>query len=228
MITFKPIIVQGGRRKDGTWPVYIRITFKGKSRRLPTTLVCTDADLTRSGKIKTAGVMEQGSRLIAKMRATLSGLSPFTLEAWEVDDVVAQIRKTMQAGTFKLDFFAFGEEYLNTKRAGTRKGYDTALNTFARFLGKRECDINAISRKMVVDFVRWCEKQPYMHHNPDGTLVATARKKVAMGASSAYVGHLSHIYEAAKWQYNDEDSGQIVIPRSPFSGMKKVYPAGQG
>lgn len=45
MITYKPIIISGGRRKDGTWPVKIRITFKSQVRRIPTTLVCTDADL---------------------------------------------------------------------------------------------------------------------------------------------------------------------------------------
>ena len=29
VVTFKPVIIQGNRRKDGTWTVYIRVTFKG-------------------------------------------------------------------------------------------------------------------------------------------------------------------------------------------------------
>lgn len=33
MITFKPIVIPGNRRKDGTYPVKIRVTFKGKTRR---------------------------------------------------------------------------------------------------------------------------------------------------------------------------------------------------
>lgn len=37
MITFKPIVIPGNRRKDGTYPVKIRVTFKGKSRRLAVT-----------------------------------------------------------------------------------------------------------------------------------------------------------------------------------------------
>lgn len=59
MITYKPIIIQGGRRRDGTYPVKIRVTFKGVVRRLPTTLVCTDSDITRSGRIKSAAVLER-------------------------------------------------------------------------------------------------------------------------------------------------------------------------
>ena len=81
IVTFKPIIIPGGKRKDGTWPVKIRVTFKGASRRLPTTLVCTDADLTRSGKIKNATLLDRAGELITRMRATLDGVSPFTLEA---------------------------------------------------------------------------------------------------------------------------------------------------
>ena len=108
MITYKPIIIQGGRRKDGTWPVKIRVTFKGVSRRLPTTLVCTDADLTRGGKIKNATVLEKAGELIARMRATTADLSPFTLEAWTVDRVVEHIRTRLDAQDFRLDFIAFG------------------------------------------------------------------------------------------------------------------------
>ena len=33
IVTFKPIVIN--KRKDGTWPVKIRVTFKGVSRRLP-------------------------------------------------------------------------------------------------------------------------------------------------------------------------------------------------
>ena len=98
MITYKPIIIQGGRRRDGTWPVKIRLTFRGQVRRIPTTLVCTDADLTRSGHIKNAPILEKAAELIARMRAACEGLSPFTLEAWTVDQVVQHIRGQLSAG----------------------------------------------------------------------------------------------------------------------------------
>lgn len=127
MITYKAIIIPGGRRKDGTYPVKIRITFKGVSRRLPTTLVARDADLTRSGRIKNATILEKAGELISRMRATTEGLSPFTLEGWEIDQVVAHIRTALSAESFRLDFFAWGREFIQGKAEGTRTGYTTAL-----------------------------------------------------------------------------------------------------
>lgn len=40
IVTFKLIVIN--RRKDGTWPVKIRVTFKGVSRRLPTTIAAAN------------------------------------------------------------------------------------------------------------------------------------------------------------------------------------------
>ena len=37
---------------------------------------------------------------------------------------------------------------------------------------------------------------------------------------------LQHIFNAAKDRYNDEDSEQIRIPKSPFDSIKKVFPSG--
>lgn len=214
MITFKPIVIQGGRRKDGTWPVKIRVTFKGASRRLPTTLVCLDSDLTKSKRIKNANVLQKAGDLISRMRAACADLSPYTLEAWSVDDVVAHIRRALTAETWRLDFFAFADGYIVCKQPTTRKAYTAALNTFARYLGERSIDVNAITRRMLLDFVAWCD--------------GNTRGKVAGGASAMYVAKLAHIYNAAKYQYNDEDSGTIRIPRTPFDGLRKSYPPSHG
>ena len=47
MITLKAIVIPNNRRKDGTYPVKIRVTYKGVSRRLATAMVCKPTDLTR-------------------------------------------------------------------------------------------------------------------------------------------------------------------------------------
>lgn len=228
MITYKPIVIQGGRRKDGTWPVKIRVTFHGTVRRLPTTLTCTDADLTRSGKIKNATILEKAGELIARMRGACDGLSPFTLEDWTVDDVVRHIRDTLAGDTFRLDFFEFADGFLVSKSATTRSTYTTALNALARYLGERRLDVNAITKKMLLEFAAWDEAQPALHWNPDGTYTPTGRTKVKGGASALHTAKLAHIFAAAKFQYNDDDAWRILIPRSPFDGLKKAYPPGKG
>jgi len=228
MITFKPVVNRNGRRRDGTWPVKIRVTFKRRSRQLRTNLVCTDAELTRSGRIKSAAVTDKANELISQMRTACRDLSPFIVDSWNVDDIIAHIRNALTAEKWTLDFFAFANKYLNIKKPQTRRSYETALNAFGRFLGKETCDINEITRKMILDFIDWYEAQPAIHICPDGRVVTTSRHKVANGASSMYVSKLAHIHAAAKYRYNDEDSGQILIPRSPFDNIKKSYPPSKG
>lgn len=206
MITYKPIIIPGGRRKDGIWPVKIRVTFKGVSRRIPTTLACTDADLTRSGKIKNASILERAGELIARMREATADLSPFTLEAWGVDEVVQHIRAALSADSFRLDFFAYGRELIAGKIPHTRAYYQTALNALADYLGRDTLDINSITRGMLVSFA----------------------ESVGETKAARHLAKLAFIHRSAREQFNDEDAGAIRIPRQPFQNIPKIRPQGKG
>lgn len=229
-VTFKPIIVPSNRRKDGTYPVKIRVTFKGVSRRLPTTLLCYPGDVSRNGcKIRNGDIIRKGQQLCDEMAATLRDVSPFTLEDWSVDNVVQHVRDSLKKMAFSLDFFAFGARYAQGKAEVTRRAYTGALAAFSRFLGKTELDINQITKSMLLDFVDWNEAQPKMHWcAATGELQPCGKAKVAQGSSSRHLMKLAHIYNAAKARYNDEDAGIIVIPRSPFDSIPKPQPPSEG
>lgn len=220
MVSLKPIVVQGSRRQDGTYLVYIRIYHAGKSRRIPTTVIAQPSDLTRSGRIKSAEVLRKCEPLLRRMRDALARLSPFDLEDRDVDWVVGKIKADLTAGDFRLDFFRFAEEFLKGKTEGTRKGYMTALNALERYLGKRELDVNDITRQMVADFAAWVNSTPkvsYVRHT--GTYKDTEKKKLAGNTAVRHISRLSYIFGVAKERYNDEDAGKILIPRTPFVGV---------
>ena len=229
MITFKAIIIPGNRRKDGTYPVNIRVTFKGKTRRLATTLVCTPGDLTRTLKIKNATILNKSDALIARMRDAVKDISPFDLETQDVDWVVRHIKDSLSQEEFHLDFFEWGERYMMTKAETTRRAYVSALNSFERFLGRRSIDINDISRPLLLDYMDAVDGERKLHFNPKtGRIEESKVERSSKGASTRHLSKLEHLYNAAKEKYNDEDSGRILIPRSPFSKITKVYPASQG
>ena len=228
MITYKPIIIQGSRRKDGTTPVKIRVTFKGQSRRLPTTLACTDADLTRSGHIKNATILQRANELIRTMRAVTDTLSPFTLEAWTVDDVVQKIRSELAVQTFRLDFLQYGYEFIKRKKPSTAAGYVIALHAFERFIGAKECDINTITHKQMLAFVDFVDNEPKIQNHPKHGYIVTDKMKMKGNASAHYVSQLGSIFEAARQEFNDDDEGRILIPRTPFDGICKVRKTGKG
>ena len=222
MITFKPIIITSGRHKDGTYPVYIRITQKGVSRRVPTTMTAGQADLTRSLKLKSPEILQKAGELIGRMRGALADVSPFLLDEWDTDRIVTHIRDAMTAQTFRLDFFAFADEFVKTKLPQTAKIYGNALAAFARFLGRREIDVNAITKGLLMEFVDFVEAEPKQtRKKPVGETSARRIDKAPQNSSYRYLTRLSHLYGAAKQKYNDEDTGRILIPRSPFDYVPK-------
>lgn len=228
MITYKAIIIPNNRRKDGTYPVKIRVTFKGKTRRLPTTLVCTSNDLTRSLKIKNPDILSKADELIIRMRESARDISPFDLENKDVDWVVSRIKDKLSGENFRLDFFAWSDTFLLTKKEGTRDAYVTAVNALERFLGRRSLDINDITKSMLLDFVDFIEDEPKMCRNRyTGGYVESSSRKVK-GASSRHVAKLHHIFDAAKSRYNDEDEDKIVIPKSPFDKIQMEQPKVNG
>ena len=227
MITFKAIVIPNHKRQDGKYPVKIRVYHNGKCRRLPTTLVCEQKDLTRSLKIKNPDILKSAEILIKRMRVATDGLSQYDLEDKSVDWVVNRIKDVIQGEKFSLDFFEWGEKYILTKNLSTRKAYERALNSLERFLGERVLDINDIDKMMLLDFMEFIDKEPKMHYDRNSkTSVATKKTKVAKAASSLMLMKLQHIFNAAKDRYNDEDDDVIRIPRSPFDTIKKVFPSG--
>ena len=229
MITFKAIVIPGNRRKDGTFPVVIRVTFKGKSRRLATTLVCRSGDLTRTHRIKDATILNKADALIGRMRDAVKDLSPFDLEERDVDWVVGKIKDALSGEDFRLDFFDWADKYVLTKAETTRSAYNSALNAFSRYLGRREIDINAISRPMLLEFMEKVDNEPRMHYDrKTGQTIPSSVPKRNKGASSRHISKLEHIFNAARDRYNDEDAERIYIPKQPFAKITKVHPIPEG
>lgn len=215
--------VPGRKRKDGTYPVRIRVTFARVSRFVQTTVTARASDLTRGGKIKNPVIIAQTNDLCDRLRAEAAKISPFELEGKDVDWVVLRLKGAMRQRDFRLDFFSWADEFLKTKTEGNRAKYLTALRAFERYLGKRECDVNAITHAMLVAFADYCDSGPKFAYSRHKGVVTTDKPRTGP-ISPHYLSHLSHIFEAAKDRYNDEDGGAVVIPRSPFRKLNMTPP----
>lgn len=166
MITFKPVVFKHRKRRDGTFPVSIRVTFDRKSRYLPTTITCTAADLTRGMRIKNPDVIAKTNALCDRLRAEAARINPFDLEGRDVDWVVARLRDALRAQDFRLDFFTWGEQVAASKQPSTGRRYLAALNALERYLGRRELDINDLTRERVVGFIAALNGSRKMEWNP--------------------------------------------------------------
>ena len=222
MITFKAIPSRY-KRRDGLRAVSIRVTYDGRVRWLPTTIMCAAADLTRGGNIKSPDIIAKCNDLTDRLRREAATLSPYDLEGRDVDWVMKTLTERMRAQDFRLDFFVWADTFLQSKTSGNRAKYETALNAFARYLGRREIDINEITHAMLVQFADAADSGCKLAYSRRKGIIQTDKPRTGK-ISPHYLAHLSHIYDGAKDRYNDEDGGAVVIPRSPFRKLDMTPP----
>jgi len=229
MVTIHPCILRHHRKQDGTWNVKVRVSFDRKSVYIPTNIFCTKADLNAKYRIRSAEILDRCDALVRRMRDAVAGLSMIELEGRDVYWVADYIKDALRGQEFRLDFFAFADSYVSTKKPSTRCAYTAALNALERFLGRRELDINAITHTMMVRFMEAVDKEPKMVWSKGARgIVPSGRAKIPHGASTRHVMKLANIFNEAKLRYNDDDAGRVVIPRSPFDRLRKVFPPSEG
>lgn len=228
MPSFKAVVLPGQRRKDGTYNVKIRVLHNRGQRRIPTSLFARPQDLTRSLKIKNPDILSKCDNIIVQMRAAIADINPFDLEDMPVEQLVSHIRAAMHAERFRLDFFAFAEDWIKCKAPTTRRNYEGALRSFERYLGRRELDVNEITRRMILDYMEVTDAENKLQWSYTKRMLVETSKPKGGGTASRHVMKLAHIYAAARARYNDEDTGRIVIPRTPFADIPLTLPPSDG
>lgn len=225
----RPAIYANHRRKDGSYPVKIVIYFKGKERKLSTHIVAEAKEVTRTVHLKQGEALSAAQDLIIDMRSACRDIPYFDLEYQDIDFVVNYIKGKRAKMNFRLDFLAFGKEWIAQKKEGTRLQYQQALNAFARYLKADTIDINAITRSMVEAFIEFLDNEPKVYRcSASRTIIESKKEKARGGQASRHVVKLAAIHKAARKRYNDEDSNAIMIPRSPFEGHEITPPPSQG
>ena len=161
MATFH-IEVSKHKRKDGTYPIYIRATHKQKHRRIMTDLVALPSDLTRDRKLKDGNLKWKCEELIRKLYAAKNEISVLDLPKANVDFVVKSVRDTLDKEDWHLDFFEFADQYIEKAKVSdaTKNTYKVAVSALARFVGRRTLDINDITRPFLQDFADFLADEP--------------------------------------------------------------------
>jgi integrase len=210
MVTFK--IEPGKAKRDGSIPIYIRVTKDREYKRIRFFLDASAKDITANGEIKDA-------RLDIALNETINGYKHQLLDAgakteeWSAEKVADYLTASKEKEeVFNLDFFEFGEWQINRLvsegREGTAKNYSVALNNFEKFIGERKIDINSITKTLLQDYQAWFKENGYGDR-----------------AWELYCGSLKTLHNWAKAKYNDEDDEKLNIKLSPFKTIEYKIPA---
>lgn len=199
-ITISPVVVKY-QKKDGTYPVKVRVTYKRKKKLLSTNIFAEQKQLTREFAIKDPLLMKSVGDIIKPMRDTVTSIDLYTLENMDVDDVVRIIVSAVQdSGGFRLDFFEYGERIAAEKPKGSRTNYMCALHSFQAFVGTDKMDISQVSSAMMNNYERMLR-----------TKYGDAARAVSM-----YPAAIAYIHKRAQKEFNEEEFGRIRI-RNPFA-----------
>lgn len=211
MATFKVII--NYKRSDGTYNIRIRVTHNRRKKILSTQYYLTDADLTRSGKIKPGPHIDAVNDLIKKHRKTCNDVGE-RLSSMSVEQVIDIINSNYNSSAiFDLDFVAFGRGVAAKMMAEDRKSsscsYTSALNSLVLFSGRNSISIVEITSKFLQSYIEWLNFHLLQEH-----------KERNSRSVSAYSACIRTLHNMAKLEYNNEDMGIIRIPMSPFAKFK--------
>ena len=199
------------KRKDGMYPVYIRVTQNRQVKYLRTAWAVNDKGLSKDKQnVIDPYVVEQTSRVIAEYYNTLNRIDT---QSWTVKEVVDFIQK----GNDGISFSSYARKYIEKMIARgqerTSRDYKWALSRLEKFAGLD----NIMFSQLTYSFLsRWIE-----------SLSQTSRSK------EKYPIHIRQIYKAAMLEFNDEDRGikrimnpwpKISIPKADTPSKRAIAP----
>ena len=197
--SYKPVILYQQIRRDGSCNIKLRITHKRKSKYLATTVTAFKGDYDKEYKLKQSTLLKL-SDLLKQIDAIIATKTVFEWEGLDVEQACIYISEKMKPSEdFRLDFFEWGNQFIQTKSEGSRANYKCALKSFAAFLEKDTFDISGITSSLM----RRYEKYLIEKYGQDARAV------------SLYTALLSSIHTEARKTFNDNELGEVLI-RNPF------------
>jgi len=199
MATFKPDIQY--KRADGTYNIRIRITHNRQIRRLSTNLYATQADMTKSLKLKNQNLIDQINALISKCRTICNDLG-FAIANMDIDELTEVVKSKLKGGDkFKLDFIAFANDEIATMKKGTVDLYNPAINALKRFIKRDTLDIFEIDKAFLKDFETFIAREP-SQQGANRKKQQKEQKQKGGRAISAYLTCVRSIFNKAWDKYN--------------------------
>lgn len=191
-ISIKAELFRSYRREDGTYPVKIRVYYKGKSRYLPTNIVVKPEQLTGKLKVKDGALRRMIDDLVEKYRKKAARIP--------VDDTLT-IEKAVsllkaRSGTFYLDFPDYFAKVADTKPKGSRANYMCALHSLCGYMKMEHFDVTMITSSLMHGYQKFLSN----------------RYGEGARAVTLYIGAIAFVHRKAREEFNNEEIGDVKVP----------------
>lgn len=211
MASISATILKHHKKQNGTWNVKIRISQKGSSVYMDTSITAAKEDLDTKLRLKKIFIDRFLSAELNRLREEVNalGIKGELMTA-------AQLKQYFERKDETLDLFLFFEEW--------KERYQGSPNTIIK-LGD--------SIKRLKEFVKSDQLSPldinvkFLQDFQIFLRTPIRKDVIARGSRSnqtivTTINNVRTIFNAMKDQYNDEDTGFIKIPNDPFRKLVKV------
>ena len=210
MATLIISVLKHQKRKDGKYPVSIRLTHKRNSAYINTKLYVTDKQLDKKGNLKDTFLLRELNNRLAVYEEKKAALS-FKLEAYSAKELAEYlVRATERNSGAGIDFLNFATEHkknlIDKGKKRTAEIVQTTINSLKDFTNSDVIFFSEITVAFLQKYEKW--------------LTIEKQKPVKGRGASLYMGQIKMLFNKAVNLYNDEDKGEVVITNYPFKRYK--------
>ena len=218
MATVQWVIFKHHKRSDGTFNPKIAITHKRKTAYFSTGIYTPLVKFRREdsqGTPTDRGITRSLDDKVDSIRDFINSHTDIIESMASAQDVKEYIISSMNKRK-NTDVLSFAEGYLSKiKVKGTFLAKQTRINALKDYvsnqLGLSSLPAEMVTSSFVKEYEEWLRKHP-----------RKGIEKMKESTVISYIGELSALFNAFRDEYNDYDTGDIVIKNDPFRRYK--YP----
>ncbi|PPL04903.1 site-specific integrase [Parapedobacter indicus] len=215
MATVNAVILNHHRKQDGTWNVKIRVTHKKSSVYIDTPHFVSKPKLNNKGQLKKTWIDAHLVDTLNQYRLKIGDLKE------RLDYMTASsIRDHLTTREDLPDFFGFADAYMKREAEKGRQvmTLGSAVLSLRDYWGEKPLPMDMFTARLLTSFEEFLRKERnVVRRKRNG---GTYTSKVTALSHNSIVNRMSTlraIFNAARFQYNDEDVGIIRIKNYPFN-----------
>lgn len=227
MPTFKISVLKHQQRRDGKFPVSIRVTHNRQSVYMKTDTYIVRKQIAADFKtIRDTDAVRMIDRdIIEYEKLLLKGLGS-NLTKYTARELVDYLEKHIATdGGATIDFVAFSVAHIQALRATGRNGsagrFEAVIHNLIDYFGRSVVYIKEINVRSLQGFIEYMGKpRTITRIDQRGKEVTTKKPGCKAQTIKDYIADVQTLFNLACEKYNDEDAETALITHRPFSSKK--------
>ena len=213
MTSFKAVVREHHRRKDGRYAVTIRLTHNRKSVYMPTGLYCSVKQISkRAFEIKDPLVIERTNKTIQEYERKLLDIDTLMLLNMTADE----LRTYLMKGSTGIDYLGYCKKLIEAEpdKWGALR---SALHIIEDEMGYKKMLATDFTAGFLRDFKRTMDSRDMEVRQKDGAIIRTGKMKTKTKAG--YLKMVCAAFRRLREEVNTEFNQ--VIRHDPFIGLEQ-------